>query len=242
MFDMREYMQLTEKYNVSILTTLTHVKRFAGASLIALGLVACGDSGDTGAEVDGATYKFEVFDHDLIVGDPDAPITIVEYSSMTCPHCAHFHETVYPTMREKYLDTGQAKLIFRHYPLDGIAAQASLMIACSTKDRQIKLIDALFARQSVWLYDQENPMMGLNKILKQASFTDEAINECSKDKTNAQNLQQNMDDGQNVYEITGTPSFFVNGAKVRMTTVADLDRIMADLVPSAEPTAEESSE
>lgn len=235
-------MQPTEKYNLSIHPALTRVTRLFGAGLLAFGLFACGDSSDTGEGVDGAVYKFEIHDHDLVIGDPDAPITIVEYSSMTCPHCAHFHETVYPTMKEKYLDTGQAKLVFRHYPLDGIAAQASLMIACSTKDRQIKLIDALFARQNVWLYDQENPMNGLTRLLKQASFTDEAIKECSKDKTNSQNLQQNMDDGQNVYKITGTPSFFVDGAKVRMTTVAELDRIMADLVPSAEPPAEESSE
>src|SRR5262249_55815019 len=80
---------------------------------------------------------------DEIQGQADAPVTIVEYASMTCPHCSHFHETTYPEMKKKYIDTGKVRFIFREFPLDQLAAGAAMLARCAGKDKYFPLIDAL---------------------------------------------------------------------------------------------------
>src|SRR5262245_3685832 len=80
---------------------------------------------------------------DMELGNPNAPVTIVEYASMTCPHCAHFHEAVYPELKKKYIDTGKVRFIFREFPLDPLAAGASAIARCAGKDKFFPLIEAL---------------------------------------------------------------------------------------------------
>lgn len=216
--------------SVTRTTTSGLRKTLIAASIATVALVAC-DNQDTSSATAAAPvgeYKFTISEDDLVVGNPEAPITIVEYSSMTCPHCAVFHENVYPTLKSKYLDTGKAKLVFRPFPLDGYAAQASLLIKCAPDKIQMPLIDAIFTRQATWMRDEKGPQEGLVKIAREAQITREDFAACVADEANKEWLQGHMADATEKYAVNSTPSFYVNGEKVAsFRDVAELHRIMA---------------
>jgi protein-disulfide isomerase len=205
-------------------------KAIAVISISAFGLIACDgqDAGTAAVAAPTGQYKFEITEDDLVVGNADAPVTIVEYSSMTCPHCATFHETVYPTLKSKYIDTGKVRLVFRPFPLDGYAAQAALLINCSPAKIQMALIDAIFTGQRTWTRDEKGPQEGLVKIAREAQVSREEFAACVADDENQQWLKGHMADATEKYAVTSTPAFYVNGEKVAsFRDVAELDRIMA---------------
>src|ERR1035441_9342838 len=116
---------------------------------------------------------------DLALGDDKAPVTIVEYASMTCPHCAHFQETTFPELKKRYIDTGKVRYIFREFPLDSLAAAAFMLARCSGETDSTKyfaMIDTLFRQQRTWAV--EKPLEPLLAIAKQAGFTQENFNTC----------------------------------------------------------------
>lgn len=146
-----------------------------------------------------------------IVGDPDAPVTIVEYASMTCPHCATFHKTVYPVIKEKYIDTGKAKLYFREFPFDPASAAAFMLAQCSGEERYFSMIDILFERQAQW--KRGKVVDELFKIAKLAGFTQESFNSCLKDQELLDNVLAVQKKAADVYKVNATPTFFINGTK-----------------------------
>ena len=95
---------------------------------------------------------------DLVLGKADAPVTIVEYASMTCGHCANFHNKVFPALKEKYIDTGKVRLIIREFPLDDLAAAASMLARCAGGDKAFPLISVLFAKQDEWALRKATPL------------------------------------------------------------------------------------
>ena len=105
---------------------------------------------------------------DLVLGKADAPVTIVEYASMTCPHCANFHKTTYPALKTKYIDTGKVRFIFREFPLDEVAVAASMLARCAGGEKSMALIDVLFASQDRWAV--RDPLPALMQIARQAGF------------------------------------------------------------------------
>jgi protein-disulfide isomerase len=109
-------------------------------------------------------------------GGPNAPVTIVEYASMTCPHCSHFHETTYPEMKKKYIDTGKVRFIFREFPLDPLAAAASMLARCAGGDKYFPLIETSSAQQKDWVV--QKPLAADVAIAKQAGFTQQSFDEC----------------------------------------------------------------
>jgi len=205
----------------------------ASIFIVALALTGC-DNGSTAGTTTEGTYKFTFDADDMIVGSEDAPVTIVEYASLTCSHCAHFHEAVLPTLMEKYVETGKVRFVFRHYPLDTFAAQASLLVKCAPTSKREGLIDTIFSRQRQWVQQSGDPIKGLTNIAREAMITEEAFAACTRDEGNRAWLQRHIDEGRDVYEISGTPSIYVNGNKMDMVSVADLDRIMANFAPAAE--------
>jgi len=163
---------------------------------------------------------------DEIQGQADAPVTIVEYASMTCPHCSHFHETTYPEMKKKYVDTGKVRFIFREFPLDPLALAASMLARCAGKDRYFPLIDAFFAQQKDWVV--QKPLQPMFAIAKQAGFTQQTFDQCLANHQMEQGLVDERTRAQQKFNVNSTPTFFINGKTFRGTlTPEELDKQIA---------------
>jgi protein-disulfide isomerase len=167
---------------------------------------------------------------DLVLGKADAPVTIIEYASMTCPHCANFHKTTYPALKEKYIDTGKVRFIFREFPLDELAVAASMLARCSAKggsgEKAIALIDVLFASQDKWAV--RDPLPALLQISKQAGFTQATFDECLKDQKLYNDILAMRERGSKEYKVESTPTLFVNGKMQKGgASIEELDKLIA---------------
>ncbi|MFV0298525.1 MAG: thioredoxin domain-containing protein, partial [Hyphomicrobiaceae bacterium] len=147
---------------------------------------------------------------ELVLGKADAPVTITEYASLTCSHCAHFHNTVLPDLEKKYIDTGKVKLLLREFPLDNLAAAASMLSRCTDKDNGIKLLKALFKRQDEWAFVQGNPVPALFKIAKEFGFTKESFDKCLTNQKLLDDITNERDRASKILGVRATPTFFVN--------------------------------
>jgi protein-disulfide isomerase len=146
---------------------------------------------------------------DRSLGKDDAPVTIVEYASMTCPHCAHFHETTYPELKKRYIDTGKVRFIFREFPLDPLAAGASMLARCAEKDKFFPIIETLFQMQRTWAV--EKPIPPLLAIAKQAGFTEQSFNACLSDQKMLDAMQEEQKRASDKFKVSSTPTLFING-------------------------------
>lgn len=149
---------------------------------------------------------------DIVIGKDDAPITIIEYSSLSCPHCAHFHETILPGLKKNYIDTGKAKLVWRHFPLNEPALRASQLVECAGGDERIKFGEVLYKTQKNWAYS-DNFKTDLQTIAKQGGIDSAAFDSCLADKEGeAYVLEQRQKAA--MAGVDSTPSFFINGVKL----------------------------
>ncbi|WP_312869962.1 DsbA family protein [Jiella pacifica] len=165
------------------------------------------------ASVDVAELMAEGPLPDIVIGDPNAPVTIVEYASMTCGHCANFHENSYPTIKTDYIDTGKAKLIIREFPFDPRALAAFMLARCTQNDAQrTAMIDVLFDQQDVWAR-AENASTALLNIARLAGFTQESFAACLNNKELQEQIVATQERGQQEFGVDATPTFFVNGDK-----------------------------
>jgi protein-disulfide isomerase len=150
---------------------------------------------------------------DLVLGNADAPITVVEYASMTCGHCAHFHTTVFPTLKEKYVDTGKVRFIMREFPLDNLAAAASMLARCAGEGKTFPFISVLFAKQDDWAFVKTDPRPELLKFAKQAGFTQESFEQCLTDQKLLDDISAVRARAADTFGVNSTPTFFINGKK-----------------------------
>src|SRR5690606_31840101 len=141
--------------------------------------------------------------------EADAPVTIVEYASMTCPHCAHFHETTLPAIKEKYIDTGKARLIFREFPFDP-RAEAAFMLARCSDDNYFAMVDVLFRQQRNWA-SVEDARSALLQISKLAGFSQESFEACLTDQKLLEDVRAVRTRGAEDFGVDATPTFFING-------------------------------
>ena len=146
-----------------------------------------------------------------IEGDINAPVTIIKYASMTCPHCRAWHKNSYPTIKEKYIDTGIAKLYFREFPFDPSAAAAFMIAECAGKEKYFSMIDILYEKQSTW--SRGKVVDELFKISKLAGFTKDSFNACLKNQELLDNVLSIQKNAAENYEVNATPTFFINGTK-----------------------------
>jgi protein-disulfide isomerase len=146
---------------------------------------------------------------DRSLGKDDAPVTIVEYASMTCPHCAQFHETTYPELKKRYIDTGKVRFIFREFPLDPLAAGASMLARCAEKDKFFPIIETLFQMQRTWAV--EKPIPPLLAIAKQAGFSEQSFNACLSDQKMLDAMQEEQKRATDKFKVSSTPTLFING-------------------------------
>lgn len=149
---------------------------------------------------------------DKWLGEESAPVTIIEYASMTCPHCKHFHEEILPPLKEKYIETGKVRLILREFPFDPRAFAAFMLARCAPDDFYFPMIDVLFKQQAIWSR-AEDPRPPLLQIAKLAGFTQESFEACLKNKEVLDSVRSVQKKGQEQYGVNSTPFFFINGEK-----------------------------
>jgi protein-disulfide isomerase len=170
---------------------------------------------------------------ELVLGKEDAPITVVEYASMTCGHCANFHNKVFPTLKEKYIDSGKVRFVMREFPLDKLAVAASMLARCAGGEKTFPLISALFAKQEEWAFVRGNPVPELFKLAKQAGFTQESFDKCLTDQALMDDIVKIRGRAADVLGVGSTPTFFINGKKMTgAPTVEEFDKAFAALLKS----------
>jgi protein-disulfide isomerase len=166
---------------------------------------------------------------DRILGNPDAPITIIEYASLTCPHCAHFTNEVLPELKKKWIDTGKAKLVLREFPLDEPALRAAMIARCAPPDRFYAYVDALFATQDKWVMAKDY-REALARIVKLGGMSQDEFDNCLKN-TNLENkiLEERLAASKEL-DVNSTPTFFINGTKFTgAPSVEEFDKALSAL-------------
>jgi protein-disulfide isomerase len=151
-------------------------------------------------------------DGDVVLGSEKAPVTIIEYASMTCPHCAHFSETTFPELQKRYIDTGKVRFIFREFPLDALAAAGFMLARCAGPDKFLPVIETLFAKQREWMV--EKPIEPLRTIAKQFGFTHDTFDACLANQKVLDGIQDVRDRAAEKLGVNSTPTFFVNGKRL----------------------------
>ncbi len=167
---------------------------------------------------------------EIVIGDPKAPVTIVEYASMTCGHCASFHNNVYPKLKAKYIDTGKARLIFRDFPLDNVAVAVSMLSRCVGGEGPAAFISEMFKRQQEWAFGQGNPVPRLFEIARQAGFTQASFDKCLSDQKLLESLEAGRKRASEVFVVDSTPTFFINGKRLRAGSLADFEKAIEPLI------------
>ena len=150
---------------------------------------------------------------DVAIGSETAPITIVEYASMTCHFCAEFSVKTFPTLKERYIDTGKVRYIMREFPFDPLAAGAAMLARCIDKDKYYPLIETLFEQQPKWRV--QNPLQPLFDIAKQAGFTKESLDACLSNQELLNGIEEVRKRGAEQFKVNSTPTFFINGERLQ---------------------------
>ncbi len=215
--------------------------KFRAALLAApLLIAACGNASSEIAK-DGdkpqVTAKGELSATDMILGDPNAKVTLIEYASVTCPHCAAFNEQVIPGIKEKFIDTGKVKLVFREYPTApaNYSLIGSVLARCAAEkagpEAYFLVTDALFRGQKTWIKD--NPKEELVKIVSQAGMGEADLDACLQRKEFVELINNNAKEGMEKYNVQGTPAFILNGEKMSYKTIEEFEQQIADAVEKA---------
>ena len=155
----------------------------------------------------------KIEEDEIILGNPDAPITVIEYASMSCPHCASFHLNTLPIIKEEYIDTGKVKFVFRDYPFNLPALQASMIIRCVGESVYHKYINALFSMQKKWVKSKGSAEK-LFEIMNNSGMSKEEFDICLNDKDMENKILSGQLEAQKQLSINTTPSFIINGKKL----------------------------
>ena len=179
------------------------------------------------AGVDAADLAKAGPDGDVVLGSDKAPVTIIEYASMTCPHCAHFSENTFPELQKRYIDTGKVRFIFREFPLDALAAAGFMLARCAGNDKYMPMVETLFAKQADWVVKE--PLPPLKEIAKQFGMTEDSFNACLANQKGLDAIQAVRDHAVDKLGVNSTPTFFINGKKF----IGDLtmDQISKEIDP-----------
>lgn len=147
---------------------------------------------------------------ELVLGDPSAPVTVIEYASLTCDHCGAFHRETLPEFKRRYVDTGKVKLVFRDFPLEQNALRAAMIARCAGPGRRYNFVDAFFGHQEGWAHAKD-PLAALKQLAKLGGMGEAEIDACLADKTVEEAVLQSRLTGQSSFDIRSTPTFIING-------------------------------
>jgi protein-disulfide isomerase len=177
--------------------------------------------------------EMAIFEDDRILGSAEAPITIIEYSSLTCPHCATFHADALPQIKETWIADGRARLVYRHFPLDGDALRAAAIANCIEGERYFGFLDLLFKTQKRWAKSSD-PLKALGQMARLAGLSQEKFEACANDEAEMDRILERRQDGIETYGVESTPTLIVNGRKVDGARSFDhLEKIFKDIVPES---------
>jgi protein-disulfide isomerase len=211
----------------------------AALSLTGLGLLAAfsplrliADAAAQGASA--ADVAKPVSLPDMALGPANATVTITEFASMTCPHCADFNEKVFPKIKSEYIDTNKVRYVFREFPLDIKAAAGSMLARCIAKDdagKYFAVIDMLFRQQNDWVV--KNTTETLTRIGKQAGLSQQQVEDCLKDQALLDKIAADQKYAADVLKVNSTPSFFINGELIKGDTrFEEFDKRLKSLLKS----------
>lgn len=165
---------------------------------------------------------------DHVLGDANAPITVIEYASLTCSHCAHFHTQVLPEIKKKWIDTGKVKLVYRDFPLDQIAAKAAQIAECAGNDKYFGVLDIIFRGQPQWA-TAADPLAELAKPLRIAGMGENEIKACLANEAMSNAVIKDYQGGE-AMGVNSTPTLFINGQLYRgARSVEELDGVFGKL-------------
>ncbi|MEL6582498.1 MAG: DsbA family protein [Pseudomonadota bacterium] len=190
------------------------------------GMSALGALSVTGASAQGAPVVNE-----MILGDPDAPVEVIEYASLTCPHCARFHTDVFPRLRAEYIETGQVKFLFREVYFDRFGLWGGMLARCD-ESRYFGVIDLLLKQQSDWTRagDPASIVGAMRRVGAQAGLDPQQMEQCLQDRPMAEALAAQYQEHMSEHAISGTPAFVIDGQLYgNMTYESFVERIEAAL-------------
>jgi protein-disulfide isomerase len=149
---------------------------------------------------------------DIFIGKADAKVTIVEYASMTCPHCKHFHDATLPEITKKYLDTGKARMVLREFPFDPRATAAFMLARCSAEDKYYPMVSVLFQQQMTWA-PADDAQAALLQIARLAGFSEDSFKACLTNQKLLDDVNSVRERASKDFGVESTPTFFINGKK-----------------------------
>lgn len=201
-------MQLTRKEFLKFLA--------AGTAVAALGLPLSPALAQEAPKAEGSVDMTKLMAPgplpEVSIGKADAPVTIVEYMSMTCPHCARFHAETFEGIKEKYVDTGKVRFILREFPLDNKATAAIMLARCAPEGQYFPLVSALFKSQMTWA-TADDTRAALLQMSKLAGFTQESFEACLTNQKLLDDVLKVRETGGKEYGVESTPTFFINGQR-----------------------------
>jgi protein-disulfide isomerase len=172
---------------------------------------------------------------EMVLGDPDAPVEVIEYASFTCPHCRTFHENTLPRLKADFIDTGQVRMVYREVYFDRPGLWASMVARCAGPMRYFGVVDLIYARQAEWV--QGSPAQiadSLRRIGRTAGMTNEQLDACLTDAAMAQALIERDQMNREVHDIPGTPHFVINGTMHPNMSYEDFSALIEDALAAAQ--------
>jgi protein-disulfide isomerase len=176
-----------------------------------------------------AQAVLQITQDDRVLGNPGAPITIIEYASLTCPHCAHFATDVLPELKREWIDTGKAKLVLRDFPLDGPALRAAMIARCAPPDRFYAFAETFFASQDKWAVSKDY-REALARLAKLGGMGKDEFEACLNNTTLENRIVEQRLVATQQLDINSTPTFFINGSKFSgAPTAEEFNRVLSNL-------------
>jgi protein-disulfide isomerase len=185
-----------------------------------------------------AGTPLEIRPDDHVLGKADAPVTIIEYGSFTCPHCAHFNNETLPRIESEFVEKGQVRLVFREFLRNQVDIAASLLVRCAPQESYFKLVDVLFRSQDSWAFG-DKPIDALKQIGRTAGLDPAKLDQCLADQALQQKLIAQTQEAIDQLKVEGTPTFFVNGAMYNDdydeggTKKSGFGKVIRDLLPKS---------
>jgi protein-disulfide isomerase len=152
--------------------------------------------------------------HEFVMGNAKAPVTVIEYVSLTCPHCAHFHTETFPQVKKAYVDTGKVRFLVRDFPLDSLAMAGAVVARCVPADKGYRLFDLLMKNQESWVSDQK-PIEPLRRHAKDAGIAESEVDACLQNRALVTALAEQRQKSGETYNIEATPSFFIGDEDIQ---------------------------